>query len=147
MRLADQACGVVLYRQASGRHRPAFPVTSGVVRFYQVQAQRVHTHEETGKRHGCRAVHRIQSDSEFRKCSRCKRNADRVIEKCPEEVLMDVPKRPPAQTDGRCHIRKPAVHQSAHLLSAMSRPASVHEQHRQIRQGLSSPADGRDRVP
>ena len=65
-----------------------------VIHLKQIQAQGIGYDTEAGKAHGCRTEHRIQLQSEQRiPDSGCQRNADNVVEKCPEQVLVDVTQR------------------------------------------------------
>ena len=68
-------------------------VVLGAVQVEQVQPQGIAHDTEAGKTHGRSSEHWIQGPSEKRDPDTCcKGNADYIVEKCPEKILMDIPK-------------------------------------------------------
>ena len=74
----------------------------------QIEPQRVHADEEARKRHRRRTVHRLHRDPVN---AHREWDANRVVEECPEQILVDVADRLPAHADRRRHIRQVALHQ------------------------------------
>ena len=117
-------------------------VVPGVMGIHQIQPQGVHAHKEAGQGHGRRAVHRFHLNSIQ---SHRQRNADCVIEKRPEQILMDIPDGCPAQSDRRRHVRQPALHDHdvrgvyGYIRSRADRDSVV--RHRQRRGVVDSVAD------
>ena len=78
----------------------------------KVQPEGVGHYAEAGQAHGRRSEHRIQLPSQQRiPHSRGQRNSDHIIDKGPEQVLMNIPQGRSAQPDGCRHIAEPAFHQ------------------------------------
>ena len=65
-----------------------------VMNLKQIQTKGIGDNAETGKTHRSGSEHRVQSPAEDRDpYTGCQRNTDNIIEKCPEEILVDISKR------------------------------------------------------
>ena len=93
-------------------HRILLPVAGGIRKAQQVQPERVGYHKEAGQAHGSGPEHGAQFPAEQGIIEpRRQRDADHVVEKGPEEVLVDVAQHRPAQADRRGHVGQAALHQ------------------------------------
>ena len=78
----------------------------------QVQAQGVRHDAEARKAHRRRAEHRVHLPAEqVDPCTGGKRDADDIVEKCPEQILVDIAQRSAAQADGSRNIEQAALHE------------------------------------
>ena len=84
---------------------------TAVIELAQVQPQGVGHHAEAGKAHGRRAEHGIQCQAKGHKAACGQRNADDIVDKRPEQILVDIPQGSPAEPDSRRHIQKAALHE------------------------------------
>ena len=103
-------CGL---HKGSGQGRDVFGrvVMLCAVQVKQVQPQSVAHHAEAGKAHGSCAEHGIQRQPQGNEHTGCQRDADDVVDKCPEKVLLDISERCTAESYCRRNVRKPALHQ------------------------------------
>ena len=89
----------------------SFMIVPVIPELEQIQPQGVGHHAEAGKAHGGGAEHGVQGQAQGDEHPGGQRNADGVVEKRPEQVLVDVPQGGPAKPDGGGHVQQTAVHQ------------------------------------
>ncbi len=78
----------------------------------QIQPQRIGHHTEGGEAHGRRTEHGIELPAQKGDKYACRQgDANAVVEKCPEQILMDIPQGGTAEANGCRHIRQAAFHQ------------------------------------
>ena len=80
-----------------------------IAQLEQIQAQGVRDHAEARQAHGRRAEHGVERQAERDEHARRDGDADGVVEKRPEQVLVDVAQRRAAEPDGRRHVAQAAV--------------------------------------
>ena len=83
-----------------------------VAELKEIEPKGVGHHAEAGQTHRCRAEHRVQRQPQRDKHARREGNADGVVEKCPEEVFVNVAECRTAQADGRRNIEQTALHEN-----------------------------------
>ena len=76
-----------------------FVITTCIVQVKQIQAQGVRDHAEARQAHGRRAEHGAERQAERNEHARRDGDADGVVEKRPEQVLVDVAQRRAAEPD------------------------------------------------
>ena len=83
-------------------------IVARIAQLEQIQAQGVRDHAEARQAHGRRADHGVERQAERDEHARRDGDADGVVEKRPEQVLVDVAQRraaermPPARRSGGC---------------------------------------------
>ena len=87
----------------------AFMIVARIAQPEQIQAQGVRDHAEARQAHGCRAEHGVERQAERDEHARRDGDADGVVEKRPEQVLVDVAQRRAAEPDGRRDVAQAAV--------------------------------------
>ena len=86
-------------------------IFSGAPHIKQIQPERIGNDTDTAQTHGRSAKHRIQRETKRDKQAGGQRDADSIVEKCPEQILMDISQRGSAQADRCGHIAETALHQ------------------------------------
>ena len=89
----------------------ALVIVAAVIELAQVQPQGVGHHAEAGQAHGRRAEHGIQCQAKGHKAACGQRNADDIVDKRPEQILVDISQSSPAEPNCRRHIQKAALHE------------------------------------
>ncbi len=90
----------------------AFGDICAVMQLCKIQSQRIGYHAEAGEAHRRGAEHRVQRQPKADEAPCGKRNADRIIEKRPKQIFVNVAQRGAAEPDRRRYIRKTALHQN-----------------------------------
>ena len=89
-----------------------FPVSPGTADIQQIQPQGVGDHAEAAQAHGRCADHGTQGEAEGGDQSPGGQgDSDAVVEKGPEQVLLDVPQYPAGEPDGSGDIRRSGFHE------------------------------------
>ena len=68
----------------------AFMIVARIAQLEQIQAQGVRDHAKARQAHGCRAEHGVERQAERDEHARRDGDANRVVEKRPEQVLLDI---------------------------------------------------------
>ena len=101
-----------LFRYSSRLLRCTSCATPQETRTECTQTQRIPNYENRAKTHRSRCKHRIQFPSEKRiEHTCCNRNSNYIINKCPEEILPNIPNGRTAQLNGSRNIQQAALHQ------------------------------------
>ena len=72
-------------------------IFSGAPHIKQIQPERIGNDTDTAQAHGRSAKHWIQRETKRDKQAGGQRDADSIVEKCPEQILMDISQRGSAQ--------------------------------------------------
>ncbi len=79
--------------------------------FHPAQTQSIGHHAYRAHAHSSCCDHRVQAEARPSKRARRHRNADGVVEQCPEQVLLDVAHSGTRKIQGSGHIGQITVHQ------------------------------------
>ena len=77
----------------------------------KIQTQSVGNNTETGQTHGGCPEHGVQRQTQGNKNAGGQGDADGIVKKGPEQILVDVPKGGPAEPDGGGNITQAAFHE------------------------------------
>ena len=127
--------GLLLLHNGADGNRLNFFIPFRIADVKQIEPQGVGDHTEAGQAHGSCTEHGIQLPAQQgNEYAGCQGNAQRIVDKCPEQVFMNVAQGGTAQADGSRHIAETAVHQH-HVRSVDGDVCACTNGHADVRPG------------